>query len=85
MEGKSQSVLKRQRQEPRRTMRNQRLKSEMRTAVKKVMSASKKDAAEPIYREAVSLIDSLVSKKVLRKNTAARRKSAITQHFNSLA
>ena len=57
----------------------------MRTAVKKVMSASKKDAAEPIYREAVSLIDSLVSKKVLRKNTAARRKSAITQHFNSLA
>jgi ribosomal protein S20 len=57
----------------------------MRTAVKKVMSTSKKDAAEPIYREAVSLIDSLVSKKVLRKNTAARRKSAITQHFNSLA
>jgi|TARA_Y100000310_G_scaffold78655_1_gene75309 ribosomal protein S20 len=57
----------------------------MRTAVKKVMNASKKDEAEPLYREAVSIIDSLVSKKALKKNTAARRKSSITRHFNSLA
>ncbi|MDP6457273.1 MAG: 30S ribosomal protein S20 [Candidatus Marinimicrobia bacterium] len=85
MAERSQSVIKRQRQLARRTERTQRLKSKMRTAVKKVMNASKKDEAEPLYREAVSIIDSLVSKKALKKNTAARRKSSITRHFNSLA
>lgn len=57
----------------------------MRTATKKVLGTNKKDEAEPLYREAISIIDSLVSKKALQKNTAARRKSAITRHFNSLA
>lgn len=56
----------------------------MKTAVKKVLSAAQKDEALKFYTEAVSLIDRLVTKGIIHKNTAARRKSAISRHLNSL-
>jgi len=56
----------------------------MKTAIKKVLSATKKDEAESLYKEAISLIDRLVSKGITHKNTAARRKSKISHHLNSL-
>ena len=82
---KSKSVLKRQRQQVAHTQRNRHSKSRMKSAVKNVLSATKHDQAEPMYREAVSLIDGLVSKGIIHKNTAARRKSKISRHLNSLS
>ena len=81
---KSKSILKRQRQQERHYHRNQHYKSQMKTAIKKVLSATKKDEAESLYKEAISLIDRLVSKGITHKNTAARQKSKISHHLNSL-
>ena len=60
-------------------------KSKLRSAVKNVLTSSKKDEAEKLYKEAVSIIDKAAGKGLIKKNTAARRKSRITRHLNSLA
>jgi small subunit ribosomal protein S20 len=57
----------------------------MRTAIKNVLVSTDFSKAETPYRKAVSVIDKMVSKGHLKKNTAARRKSQITRHLNSLA
>jgi small subunit ribosomal protein S20 len=57
----------------------------MKSAVKKVLSSTDKNEVETLYREAISIIDSLASKKILHKKTAARRKSALTKYVNSLS
>ncbi len=82
---RTKSVKKRQRQQAANYDRNQHYKSKMRSAVRKVMASTDKAEAEMLCREAVSVIDSLESKKILHKNTAARRKSALTNHVNSLS
>ena len=85
MPDRSKSVLKRQRQEGKHYQRNKHQKSRMKTAVRKVISATNRDEAEPLYRNAVSLIDRLAGKGIIHRNTAARRKSAINRHLNSLS
>lgn len=57
----------------------------MKTAVKKVMSASDRKVAEPLYREAVSLLDRLSTKGIIHSNMAARKKSTLSRHLNSLS
>ncbi len=83
MSTRTKSVKKRQRQQTANYDRNQQYKSKMRSRIKKVLASTDKTEAEMLYREAVSVIDSLESKKILHKNTAARRKSALTNHVNS--
>jgi len=56
----------------------------MRTAIKKVLTTSKKDEAEVLYKNAISILDRLVSKGIIHKNTASRRKSQISRYYNSL-
>lgn len=58
--------------------------SKIKTLVKKVMSAEDKAAAEPVYKEAIAAIDKNAVKGRLHKNTASRKKSALTRHLNSL-
>jgi len=84
MPNKSRSVLKRQKQQKTRYSRNQHYKSQMRTAIKKVLTTSKKDEAEVLYKNAISILDRLVSKGIIHKNTASRRKSQISRYYNSL-
>lgn len=81
----TQSVKKRVRQNEKRRLYNLNYKRKMRTAVKKVMQSTAKDDAEPLYRHAVSLIDKVHNKKIIHRNKAAREKSKITRHFNSLS
>ena len=81
----TQSVKKRVRQNEKRRLYNLNYKRKMRTAVKKVMQSTVKDDAEPLYRSAVSLIDKVHSKDIIHKNKAAREKSKITRHLNSLS
>ncbi len=85
MSTRTKSVRKRQRQQSVNYKRNQNYKSKMRSAIKKVLASTDKTEAEALYREAISVIDSLESKNILHKNTAARRKSALTNHVNSLS
>ena len=85
MSTRTKSVKKRQRQQAAHYDRNQQYRSKMRSSIKKVLASTDKTEAEMLYREAVSVIDSLKSKKILHKNTAARRKSALTNHVNSLS
>ncbi|MAO86820.1 MAG: 30S ribosomal protein S20 [Candidatus Marinimicrobia bacterium] len=77
--------IKRERQDKSRRDKNIADKSKLRSAVKNVLTSSKKDEAEKLYKEAVSIIDKAAGKGLIKKNTAARRKSRITRHLNSLA
>ena len=67
-------------------LRNVAIKTSVKNAVKKVYEAIKsKAAAEQIQdtvNNAYSLIDKAVSKGVLHKNTAARKKSRLVGHVN---
>ena len=74
------SQIKRNRQNVVRRMRNKSVNSSLKTSVKKVESAA--IAGEPtdeLLREAQAKIDTAVSKGVLHKKTAARKKSRLAK------
>jgi small subunit ribosomal protein S20 len=67
--------------------RNQAVKSDIKTAIKKVHSAVEagdKDAAVIANREASRKLDKAVSKGVIHKNQAANRKSGIAHLVQSV-
>ena len=75
----SAQARKRARQSIKQNMHNASLRSELRTAIKKVqkaVGAGDKAAAQKIYQESVSVIDRIADKKIVHKNKAARHKSA---------
>lgn len=69
------------------TLRNQILKSALRTTLKKfdsAVSAGDKEAVETAYKLAVKRVDQAVAKGILHKNTAARKKSQLTLKLNKI-
>lgn len=75
-----QSAKKRARQNTKLRLHNMTLRSRMRTALRGVLSAVRegdKAAAQISYRNAVPVIDKMVTKGILRKNRAARYKSRL--------
>ena len=76
--------IKRERQDKKRRARNIAQMSKLKTAIKKVTSATNHKKAEVDYIAAVKQIDKAASKGLIKKNTAARRKSRITRHLNSM-
>ena len=83
----SVSARKRARQAERHRMRNASLRSNVRTAIKKVLRAIEngdKDAAVNAYKDVVPAIDRSVSKGIMHKNTAARNKSRLNQHVKDM-
>ena len=69
------------------TMQNQMVKSQLKTAVKKFeasLDAGKDDAAAA-YAYVVKKTDQAVAKGILHKNTAARRKSQYATMMNNIA
>ncbi len=76
--------IKRNRQDKTRRERNIQNMSRLRTLVKNVLTADEAEVAEKYYKQAVSFIDKMVNKKLIHKNTAARKKARITHHLNSL-
>ena len=64
--------------------RNVAVKSRIKTAVKKVLAALKEDTSkvQELLSVAYKLLDKSVSKGVLHKNTAARKKSRLTKCVN---
>ena len=76
--------IKRERQDIKRRSRNVSDMSRLRTQIKTVLELTDKEKVQDEYSKAVSLIDKAAVKGLIHKNTAARRKSQITRHLNSL-
>ncbi len=82
------SARKRVRQNERRRQNNIALKNRMRTAVKKVISATNAgDAQEAtnLYKTAQPLIDSLARKGLIHKNKAANQKKKLSRRIKSMS
>lgn len=69
------------------TLRNQMIKSQLKTAIKKFEASLKQGqaAASDAYKVVVKKTDQAVAKGILHKNTAARRKSQYANMLNKLA
>ncbi|MDR1302112.1 MAG: 30S ribosomal protein S20 [Treponema sp.] len=88
MAGKNSSAFKRHRQSEERRIRNKAVKSSVRTITKKfVVLAQKKelDAAGAALREMIKKIDTAAQKGIIKKNTAARKKSRMQRFFNTIS
>ena len=75
------SAEKRARQAIRRRAHNVTLRSKMRTAIKKARAAiatCEKAGAQAAVKAAVPVIDSMVNKGIIHRNTAARHKSRLS-------
>jgi small subunit ribosomal protein S20 len=89
---KKSSAEKRHRQSEERRMRNKAAKSAVRTSVKKFVALTqKKDqsesdtaASEAALRDMIKKIDTAAGKGIIKKNTAARKKSRMQRYYNSL-
>ncbi|MEE8310071.1 MAG: 30S ribosomal protein S20 [Hyphomicrobium sp.] len=83
-----QSAKKRARQNVIRRAHNMALRSRLRSALRKVLTAVQagdKTAAQQVYKDAVPEIDRMVSKGILRKNRAARYKSRLNAKVKGMA
>jgi small subunit ribosomal protein S20 len=75
------------RQDEKRRIRNKSVKSAIRSAAKKVVAASeKKDAqtAKEALLDMIKRIDTAAGKGIVKKNTAARKKSRMQKLVNRL-
>jgi small subunit ribosomal protein S20 len=69
------------------TLRNKMIKSQVKTAMKKVIvavNAGDKDIASAALKNATSVIDRAYMKGIYHKNAVARKKSSLTKLVNSL-
>ena len=70
------------------TAQNKMIKSEVKTAIKKLLAAidsGDKATATQMFPGVCSLIDGVVSKGVYKKNTAANKKSGLAKKLNAMA
>ena len=68
------------------TLRNNMIKSEYKTAVKKfeqAIEAGNIEEAKTLFSEATKKIDQACTKGVIVKNTAARKKSSLSKKLNA--
>lgn len=85
---KSKTPAKRARIAEANRLRNKAQKSRLRTAIKSYeasLTSNDIESARARLLEATSIIDKSVSKGILHKNTAARKKSALASKFNQLS
>lgn len=81
------SAQKRARQNIERNQRNSMLRSALRTAVKKVVTAVDSrnvEAAQTELPKAIRALGKATSKGIIHKNAAARKISRLTRHVNAL-
>jgi small subunit ribosomal protein S20 len=78
------SAVKRIKTAERNQLRNKFNVSTMRTYMKAVLNTKDQKEGLEKYNMAASVIDKLVKKGVLHKNTAANRKSQLMKHVNEL-
>jgi small subunit ribosomal protein S20 len=76
------SAMKRMRQSEVRRQRNRAVRSRVRTAIK-AARAAEGDGARAAVVEAIRTLDRAVTKGVVHRNTAARKKSALARRLNA--
>lgn len=84
---KSKTPAKRVRRAEANRLRNKSYKSRLKTAINKyesLLAAADTEAAQGSLLQVTSLIDRSVNKGIMHKNTAARKKSALTRKYNAL-
>jgi small subunit ribosomal protein S20 len=79
----TKSAIKRMRQNERRRTRNRMLRSKVRTAVKSARTVVATGGAEAraAVLDAIRVLDKAVTKGVIHRNTAARKKSALASRL----
>jgi small subunit ribosomal protein S20 len=79
------SALKRMRQNERRRLRNRVVRSKVRTAVKTARTALTTTGtdARPLVSDAIRALDKAVTKGVIHRNTAARKKSLLARRLTA--
>ena len=92
MAKKKSSAEKRRRQSEERRLRNKSVKSSVRTSAKKFVALAKKPGRSPeeigeteiALKDMIKKIDTAAQKGIIKKNTAARKKSRMQRLFNSI-
>lgn len=79
------SAAKRAETTKRNTLRNAPVKTSVKTSIRKFTDANTKESAASAFKQAVISIDKAVSKGVLHKNAAARKKSRLAKNLNKMA
>jgi small subunit ribosomal protein S20 len=82
------SAMKRIRQSEKRRERNAAVRSTVRTAVKSARTAidgGQADQAREALQRTIQVLDKAVTKGVIHRNTAARKKSRLARQLNALA
>jgi small subunit ribosomal protein S20 len=82
------SAQKRARQAEKTRKHNMGLRSRVRTQIKNVIKACEagdKEAAQAAYKNAVPVIDTMVSKGIVNKNKAARHKSRLSRRIKEMS
>ena len=80
----TKSAMKRMRQSETRRVRNRTIRSQVRTAVKTARGTGG-DALRTAVAEAIRALDKAVTKGVIHRNTAARKKSALARRLTAAA
>jgi small subunit ribosomal protein S20 len=78
------SAKKRIRTNEKKRVRNKLTSSRIKSTMKKVLGTEKLEDAEKNYKEAVALLDKSATRGRIHRNNAARKKSQLTKHVNSL-
>lgn len=81
------SAFKALRQSRKRALRNKKIKSDIFALIRKVrqaISAKDNNKAQEWLKQMIKKIDQAVQKGVIKKNTAARRKSRLAKALNAL-
>lgn len=84
----SAQARKRARQSLKNRAHNASLRTEFRTAVKKVLKAvdaGDKAAAKEVFQQSMKVLDSIADKGVFHKNKAARHKSRLSAKIKAMA
>lgn len=84
----SAQARKRARQSVKLNLHNSSMRSELRTAIKRVakaIEAGDKTAAQAVFNASTSVVDSIADKKIIHKNKAARHKSRLSAAIKAMA
>jgi small subunit ribosomal protein S20 len=79
------SAIKRIRSNGAKRLRNRYQHKTVRTWIKKVRAAEKKDEGQKLLIETSGMLDKLAKNNVIHKNKASNIKSKLTKHVNSLS
>jgi small subunit ribosomal protein S20 len=78
------SAKKRLRQSEKRRERNKAVRSRIRSAIRDLMQMESREEAEEALSEVYALLDRGAAKNVMHPNKAARKKSQLARHVESL-